>query len=115
MAEELRESEAVLIEAGPVRPVPVQRPSGAIQLWGREIGPVAIASTAGWSWGSSWRFRSMRTRSIHRMIAEIENGKDSSSIRLQLYSGHHRDAEASTRRAQTSTARTLAAAERRPT
>jgi Protein of unknown function (DUF2613) len=47
MAEELRESEVEVIEAGPVRPVPAERPSGAIQLWGREVGPVAVAATAG--------------------------------------------------------------------
>ena len=47
MAEELRESEMEVIEAGPVRPVPAVRQSGAIQLWGREIGPVAVAATAG--------------------------------------------------------------------
>ncbi|MGH2984473.1 MAG: DUF2613 family protein [Solirubrobacterales bacterium] len=49
MAKELRASDAELIEveAGPVRPVPAQRQSGAIVLWGREIGPVAVAATAG--------------------------------------------------------------------
>ena len=47
MAEELRESEMEVIEAGPVRPVPAVRQSGAIQLWGREVGPVAVAATAG--------------------------------------------------------------------
>jgi hypothetical protein len=47
MAEEQRESEMEVIEAGPVRPVPAVRQSGAIQLWGREIGPVAVAATAG--------------------------------------------------------------------
>ena len=47
MAEELRASDVEVIEAGPVRPVPAERQSGAIQLWGREIGPVAVAATAG--------------------------------------------------------------------
>jgi hypothetical protein len=47
MAEELRESDVEVIEAGPVRPLPAQRQSGAIQLWGREVGPVAVAATAG--------------------------------------------------------------------
>jgi uncharacterized protein DUF2613 len=47
MAEELRESDVEVIEAGPVRALPAQRPSAAIQLWGREIGPVAVAATAG--------------------------------------------------------------------
>ncbi len=47
MAEQLPASETDLIEAGPVRPVPARRQSSAIQLWGREIGPVAVAATAG--------------------------------------------------------------------
>ena len=47
MAEELRESEVEVIEAAPVRPVPAQREGAAIHLWGREVGPVAVAATAG--------------------------------------------------------------------
>jgi hypothetical protein len=47
MAEELWESDVEVIEAGPVRPLPAERQPGAIQLWGREIGPVAVAATAG--------------------------------------------------------------------
>ena len=47
MAEELRENEVEVIEAAPVRPVPGQRESAAIQLWGRGVGPVAVAATAG--------------------------------------------------------------------
>ena len=47
MAEELRDTDVEVIEAGPVRPLPAERQSGAIQLWGREIGPVAMAATAG--------------------------------------------------------------------
>ena len=35
----------VIVEAGPVRPVP--RPSGTIEIWGREVGPLAVAATAG--------------------------------------------------------------------
>jgi hypothetical protein len=46
MTEELRDSDVEVIEAGPVRPLPAKRPSGAIQIWGREIGPVAVAATA---------------------------------------------------------------------
>jgi hypothetical protein len=47
MAEELRENEVEVIEAVPVRPVPARREGAAIQLWGREVGPVAVAATAG--------------------------------------------------------------------
>jgi hypothetical protein len=40
-------SQVEMIEAAEVRPVPV-RPQGAvIELWGRQIGPVAVAATAG--------------------------------------------------------------------
>ncbi len=37
----------VVVEAGPVRAVPVQRPAGTIEIWGREVGPLAVAATAG--------------------------------------------------------------------
>jgi hypothetical protein len=47
MAEQIRDGEIEVVEAAPVRPVPAERPSSAIQLWGREIGPVAVAATAG--------------------------------------------------------------------
>jgi hypothetical protein len=46
MTEEIEAAE-VIVEAGPVRPVPAQRPGGAIELWGREVGPIAVAATAG--------------------------------------------------------------------
>jgi hypothetical protein len=46
MSEELHASE-VIVEAGPVRPVPAERPVGTIELWGREVGPLAVAATAG--------------------------------------------------------------------
>lgn len=36
-----------VIEAGPVRPLPARAERGAIQLWGREVGPLAVAATAG--------------------------------------------------------------------
>jgi hypothetical protein len=36
-----------LVEAGPVRPLPVVREPGTIELWGREVGPVALAAGAG--------------------------------------------------------------------
>lgn len=46
MAEELQTGSEV-IEAAPVRPLPARSQSGAIQLWGREVGPLAVAATAG--------------------------------------------------------------------
>jgi hypothetical protein len=36
-----------LIEVAGVRPMPAPRRRAVIQLWGREIGPVAVAATAG--------------------------------------------------------------------
>jgi hypothetical protein len=46
MADELQTADEV-IEAGPVRPLPVRAEPGTIQLWGREVGPLAVAATAG--------------------------------------------------------------------
>jgi hypothetical protein len=47
MAEEDQVSAVEVVEAEPVRPLPARREPGAIVLWGREVGPVAIAATAG--------------------------------------------------------------------
>jgi hypothetical protein len=38
---------AEIVEAEPVRPLPVRAESRTIELWGREIGPLAVAATAG--------------------------------------------------------------------
>ncbi len=46
MAEELKR-EGQLVEAEPVRPVPARTGGTAIELWGREVGPIAVAATAG--------------------------------------------------------------------
>jgi hypothetical protein len=46
MDQELQTSET-LIEAEPVRPLPVPSQPGTIELWGREVGPLAVAATAG--------------------------------------------------------------------
>ena len=47
MAEEIRMSEEVVIEAEPVRPLPVRAQSRTIELWGREVGPLAVAAAGG--------------------------------------------------------------------
>jgi hypothetical protein len=47
MMEELTATGAEVVEAEPVRALPALRQSGAIQLWGREVGPLALAATAG--------------------------------------------------------------------
>jgi hypothetical protein len=46
MAQQMERSEE-LIEAGPVRPLPVRAQGRTIEIWGREVGPVAVAATAG--------------------------------------------------------------------
>jgi hypothetical protein len=46
MAEQVERSEE-LIEAGPVRPLPVRAQGRTIEIWGREVGPLAVAATAG--------------------------------------------------------------------
>jgi hypothetical protein len=46
MSEQPQPSEEV-VEAEPVRPLPVRSESRAIELWGREVGPLAVAATAG--------------------------------------------------------------------
>jgi hypothetical protein len=43
----LEASEPELIEAGPVRPLPARAETRAIEVWGREVGPLAVAATAG--------------------------------------------------------------------
>ncbi|HEX5821572.1 MAG TPA: hypothetical protein VFY30_07380 [Solirubrobacterales bacterium] len=47
MAEEIQMSEEVVIEAEPVRPLPVRAQSRTIELWGREVGPLAVAAAGG--------------------------------------------------------------------
>ena len=47
MAEELAAAPSELIEAAPVRPLPARSTPRAIEIWGREVGPLALAATAG--------------------------------------------------------------------
>jgi hypothetical protein len=46
MGEELQTSDQ-LIEAGPVRPLPVRLQNRTIEIWGREVGPLAVAAAGG--------------------------------------------------------------------
>ncbi|HEX6587203.1 MAG TPA: hypothetical protein VF052_10655 [Solirubrobacterales bacterium] len=46
MAKKLEMTEEV-IEAEPVRPLPVRSQGRAIEFWGRQVGPLAVAATAG--------------------------------------------------------------------
>jgi hypothetical protein len=46
MAESERSKEQEVIEAEPVRPLPVQAGSRTIELWGREV-PLAVAAAGG--------------------------------------------------------------------
>ena len=47
MAEQPLPSSEILLEPEPVRAVPVERSAGTIEIWGREVGPLAVAATAG--------------------------------------------------------------------
>jgi hypothetical protein len=44
-SEPIQETEVV--EAEPVRPLPVRAESRTIELWGREVGPLAVAAAGG--------------------------------------------------------------------
>jgi hypothetical protein len=44
--EELQ-ANAEVVEAGPVRPLPARRQPGTIEIWGREVGPLAVAAAGG--------------------------------------------------------------------
>jgi hypothetical protein len=46
MAEPVQRTDEV-VEAEPVRPLPVRSDPGTIEIWGREVGPLAVAATAG--------------------------------------------------------------------
>src|ERR1700751_2652770 len=48
----MSESEAIegqveVVEAEPVRPLPVRSQPGTIEIWGREVGPLAVAAAGG--------------------------------------------------------------------
>jgi hypothetical protein len=45
MSEEIHIEE--IVQAEPVRPLPVRAEGRTIELWGREVGPLAVAATAG--------------------------------------------------------------------
>jgi hypothetical protein len=46
MPEELQTSQEV-VEAEPVRPLPARRGGRTIEIWGREVGPLAVAAAGG--------------------------------------------------------------------
>ena len=46
MSEELQTSQEI-VEAEPVRPLPVRLQGRTIQIWGHEFGPLAIATAGG--------------------------------------------------------------------
>jgi hypothetical protein len=47
MADPERIQEQEVVEAEPVRPLPVRAESRTIELWGREVGPLAVAAAGG--------------------------------------------------------------------
>jgi hypothetical protein len=46
VAEQVKRSDEV-IEAGPVRPLPVRAERRTIEIWGREVGPLAVVAAGG--------------------------------------------------------------------
>jgi hypothetical protein len=46
MAEELKRADE-LVEAEPVRPLPIRAQGRGIEIWGREVGPLAVAAAGG--------------------------------------------------------------------
>ena len=46
MPEEQLQAEEI-VEAEPVRPLPVRAQSRTIEIWGREVGPLAVAAAGG--------------------------------------------------------------------
>jgi hypothetical protein len=47
MADPERTEEPEVIEAEPVRPLPVRVEGRTIELWGRQVGPLAVAAAGG--------------------------------------------------------------------
>jgi hypothetical protein len=47
MPEEKRTQREQVVEAEPVRPLPARPQSGTLEIWGREVGPVAVAAAGG--------------------------------------------------------------------
>ena len=47
MADPERTEEQEVIEAEPVRPLPVRAEGRTIEVWGRQVGPVAVAAAGG--------------------------------------------------------------------
>jgi hypothetical protein len=46
MAEEMQTA-AEVVEAEPVRPLPVRTQGRSVEIWGREVGPLAVAAAGG--------------------------------------------------------------------
>jgi hypothetical protein len=47
MSESEINEEQVVIEADPVRPLPVRAEGRTLEIWGREVGPLAVAAAGG--------------------------------------------------------------------
>jgi hypothetical protein len=47
MSEQEKSTEEELIEADPVRRLPVRAEGRSIEIWGREVGPLAVAAAGG--------------------------------------------------------------------
>jgi hypothetical protein len=47
MPESQRVTEQEVVEAEPVRPLPIRAEGRTIEIWGREVGPLAVAAAGG--------------------------------------------------------------------
>jgi hypothetical protein len=64
MSEELRPNEEV-VEAEPVRPLPARSQGRSLQIWGHQVGPLAVAAAGGAAAGLAV-VAVARTRSLRR-------------------------------------------------
>jgi hypothetical protein len=65
MTEDIHGSDEV-IEAGPVRPLPVRSESRTIEIWGHQVGPLAVAAAGGAAAGVAAIAVARATRSPRR-------------------------------------------------
>ena len=65
MSEEVHQ-EVEVVEAEPVEPLPARRSAGTIEIWGREVGPLAVAAAGGAAAGLAVVAVARATRSERR-------------------------------------------------
>ena len=63
---EAPQPEIEVVEAEPVRPLPARRSGGTIEIWGKEVGPLAVAAAGGAAAGLAVVAVARATRSPRR-------------------------------------------------